>query len=278
VPPSDYHSGLLNLACSPHLEERRKRNHLYLEVTFLDGRVIYLRSSVDHLSPASAAEYEKSTALFLGEPTVVVMDPSQLGGSGSLHFHESNRIWTDGDVRIKLSKWWHDDCASDSLIAIEMTIWPMYLNMSEANTSLKTPFERRRLVDDCLRTWGDSSAPPRVTKPLPDSLGGLRLGMKPWQVREAIPGIGLETISQSLISGHFQKSDRSGCRVRFWDGDLYEIKCSKVHRGVDWTKRSHTRTALWYSHSVLERLLDRVVRSLGRVWYLRLGMGVGPLD
>jgi hypothetical protein len=168
----------------------------FVMMSFSRGRLIYIESEVGNIGPDDAQLFDKNTLAQLGPPSVNVYQGSDT----------KTWVWIDGDVRLKYENrpegWSHRGLGGPRIVSLAMSVYP--------EMHLKDP-----LIE---RGWGDP-VEPVVPKRLTDGIGGLRLRWAPWQIRQAIPGIDIATISEQKASGEFTKADYR-VTVEFWEGHL----------------------------------------------------------
>jgi hypothetical protein len=168
----------------------------FVMMSFPHGRLVYISSDVGSLSPDDAQSFDTNTLELLGPPTVDVYEGSD----------RKTLVWIDGDVRLKytnrpgggLSR--HGPTAP-RIVTLEMCVYPQM----QKDPSLD--YE-----------WGNTSAPV-VHKPLPEGIGGLRLRQSPWELRQAVPGIDITTISEQEAKGEYKTPDYV-LGVKFWRGHV----------------------------------------------------------
>jgi hypothetical protein len=198
---------------------RPPRDEVSLRVDVLNGRVLAINASVADLAPADAAEYQRTALINLGKPDVEVESS----------FRRLLWVWIDGDVRIQFQRLSGPCESSPQIVTLEIEVWPIVRRLLEAPPTPPinmTAREQQRLVASESREMGDPSAPPPVRKPLPSGLRGLQLRMKPWQARQAAPGLNLESVEgDPLMLGDVHYADGTGCVLQFWREELQQIQC-----------------------------------------------------
>ncbi len=176
-------------------------------LSFLRGRLIDIIAIVSGISPEDADIFERNTLNQLGKPDVdVFAGPSR-----------KNWVWIDGDLRLQYTSL-HDPDGSRT-VNMEMAVYP---EMIDATEDGKNRFWTNDLwIKQLKRDWGEISEVP-TAKPLPRGFGDIQLRMAPWQVRAALPGIEISTLSDHKATGNLGSSSGE-TSMDFWDGRAASI-------------------------------------------------------
>jgi hypothetical protein len=189
----------------------------YVTLGFTENRLYSIHSSLTHISPADADDFDRSTSSQFGPPDKRIYE----GPDAECW------VWIDGDVRARYVNSEDGDRVSRDL-DLEVVAYPTMVTVES------TPHPSK-LVRQVSYDWGESSEP-FVLKSMPTEVDGLRLGMQPWEVRSVVPGIDISSRSEHLSQG-FQGGD-SPTGVAFWDGRLYQF--NRIHENVSASQFAQT--------------------------------------
>lgn len=186
---------------------------------FSGDRLYRIESELMRIDPRDAEAFDRSTIMHLGNP------------QKSLYKGPETRcwVWIDGDVRVRYEDGELSDRVS-RVLRLEIVDYPMILSALGAPQGGGDGFVFRS--DPIRETKAEWEAPsePVVRRPLPKEVDGLRLGMEPWEVRRAVPGIEIASVSEHEAKGMLLQGRNSLTAVGFWDGRLYEF--NRFHENV----------------------------------------------
>ena len=174
---------------------------------FSKGRSEQINSTLKNIRAEDADAFDRATLNRLGKPDVdVYKGPSTRWW-----------VWIDGDVRIM-----YNNVANTigRTVEIQVAVYPYLIRCIETGTESDL-IAKDVLLRQLKRDWGELNEPP-VIKQLPHSLDGLQLGMTPWQVRQAVPGIDIASYSEHEAGGQVRATNLE-IGVRFWDGTLMGV-------------------------------------------------------
>lgn len=176
----------------------------HLSLSFSRGRLVDVIANVTNIAAHDVSLFDKQILSQLGPPDVeVYRGPSK-----------NNWVWVDGDVRIQYTSTfapWDWELKGNCNAGMEMAVYPEMIGMIKLGDIVTDQF-----LADMRSSWGEHPSSP-ILKPLPDSLAGVQLGMAPWQVRSALPGIEISADSDNDAKGVLG-SETPQTIVKFWNG------------------------------------------------------------
>ncbi|MGA2002414.1 MAG: hypothetical protein ABSG70_03475 [Terriglobales bacterium] len=177
---------------------------------FSGNRLYSIESELIRISPRDADAFDRSTIMQLGKPHV------------SLYKGPDSRcwLWIDGDVRVRYEDGELSDRVS-RVLKLEIVDYPAMLSALDApQAGGDGSIFKSDPIKDIKAEWEEPSEPVML-RPLPKEVDGLRLGMEPWEVRKAVPGIEITSVSEHEATGTLIQGRNSLTAVGFWDGRLY---------------------------------------------------------
>jgi len=186
---------------------------------FSGNRLYSIESELIRINPRDADAFDRSTIMQLGKPHV------------SLYKGPDSRcwLWIDGDVRVRYEDGELSDRVSRAL-KLEIVDYPAMLSALDApEAGGDGSVFKSDPIKDTKAEWEEPSEPVML-RPLPTEVDGLRLGMEPWEVRKAVPGVKMTSVSEHEANGMLIHGPNSLTAVGFWDGKLYEF--NRFHENV----------------------------------------------
>ncbi|HYU46595.1 MAG TPA: hypothetical protein VEK84_10520 [Terriglobales bacterium] len=174
---------------------------------FFGGNLLNIHSYIGSVSPSDAALFDRNILAQLGPP------------SGEVYVGLENKswVWIDGDVRIR-----YEDRVLKSLgegreVEIDVAIIPALLASEEKkNRGVNSDAVDGDWLLKSLRYQWAIDDEPVIRRPMPRGEDDVKLRMAPWQVRAALPGIDISSISDNEQRGTYQRNS-SRVDVSFWD-------------------------------------------------------------
>ena len=187
-------------------------------LSFSENRLYRVTSELTGVSPRDADAFDRNTIMHLGKPNKNVYRGP-----------EANCwVWIDGDVRVR----YEDEELSDRVsrkLELEVVDYPALMSALGAQLLGGGGESKPDLIIRAKREWGEPSEP-ALLKPMPSEVDGLRLGMEPWEVRKAVPGIEITSVSEHEATGRLIQGRNSLTVVGFWDGRLYMF--NRFHENI----------------------------------------------
>lgn len=186
-----------------------RRNGFTADLIFYQGCLISIRSTLDAVSPADAAVFDRSILSQLGPPSREVYEG----------FENRSWVWKDGDTRIRYDDHYLEIPRSRQ-VDLEIVNTPQFFALQEfyKKTNNSAVLDQDWFINFLRHQWAMDDEPDRL-KRMPRGDGTLTLGMNPWQVRAAVQGIQISSISETEMQGNYSEPT-STVDVRFQNQQL----------------------------------------------------------
>jgi len=166
-----------------------KSNGFVVDLTFYQGCLISIRSRFGEVSPSDATLFDRSILSQLGAPSREVYEGVE----------NRSWVWIDGDTRIR----YEDRYLSRShQVQLEIVNTLQFFASEDSFKVDDSVLDHKWFMNLLRHQWAMSDETDHL-KRMPRGDGTLTLGMAPWQVRAAIQGIQISSISDTQMQGNY---------------------------------------------------------------------------